>query len=395
MREMKNIIRLMVISSDPQLRKVLRFCFDGWGFETVFERSGADLERVIKFSPDAVVVDVKNASPGELAICEKLKKDFATIYVPVITLIDKRHLRMKLLEMNRGVDDYLIKPPDPLELRVRIEMAVRRSKESFYASPLTGLPGGVVAEKVLRQKLKGSSPFVAGHLDIDNFKSFNDKYGYMKGDRVLMQTAYMLSSAVREWGAEDDFVGHIGGDDFIVVTTPERYNTVCSNFICMFDTVMPFHYSRSDREKGFINARARSGKMRKIPLISVTIALVMRGAPKEMTSMIALNERIAEVKKYLKTIEGSKYMADRRAISNNDHLKVQVFRNEEGLSGSYQPLGEILLERGLLSAEELDLALQTHWKRRAPLGEVLTDLGYLSGEELLNALRSQEEELKT
>lgn len=390
---MKKITRMVVVTDDPKLEKVLKFCFDGWGYEVFFVSSGNGLAQVRRLSPDAVVVDVEKASSRELLLCDQLKKDFATSSVPVIALVDKRHLRMRLLELSYGVDDYLIKPPDPLELRVRIEMAIRRSQQSFHANPLTGLPGGVAAEEILKERVESASPFVSGHLDIDNFKSFNDKYGYMKGDRVLMQTAYMLSSVTRQWGGEDDFVGHIGGDDFVLITTPEKYNTICSNFICMFDTVIPFHYDMKSREKGYIRARTRTGEMKKIPLMTVTIALVMSSVPGEIASMIELNERISEVKKYLKEIEGSKYMADRRVAKKNDHLKVQVFKNEDSLAHNYRPLGQVLLNKKMLTEEQLDEALRTHWKRGSMLGEVLTEMGYLTERELETALKEQGEYL--
>lgn len=389
--EVEKARKILIITDDDNLKKVLQFCFDGWGYEVFFEGSHSPrIASIVKVSPDVIIVDAHSATESQLEICGILKRDFSTAHIPVITLIDKKQLRHQLLDFSQGVDDYLIKPPDPLELKIRIEMVVKRSQESFYASPLTGLPGGTVVEDMLKRRLDSGSSFVVGHVDIDNFKSFNDKYGYLKGDRVIMQTAYMLATTVRTWGNKGDFLGHIGGDDFVIITTPDKYNELCKNFICMFDTIIPFHYEEPFRKQGYMIAKDRSNRVKKIPIMSVTIALVMKSNPAEVNSLIEMNERIAEVKQYLKKMPGSKYMADRRVLERNEHLSVQMFKNDESILKSYKPLGQILLDKNIITREELDKALKAHWKRGVRLGEVLKDMGFLSEEDLSNALRGQE-----
>lgn len=392
---MDKVLKILIISDDEKLRDVLEFCFDGWGYKVfLVDSPEPSVAEIMKISPDVIVIDVHSASKSRLEICNSLKKDFATAYIPIITLINKRHLRQQLLDLRQGVDDYLIKPPDPLDLRVRVEMALKRSQHSFYASPLTGLPGGIAAEELIRERMDSETPFVAGHVDIDNFKSFNDKYGYLKGDRVIMQAAYMLSTSTRNLGNRDDFVGHIGGDDFALITTPEKYNEVCRNFICMFDTIIPFHYSAVDRKRGYVTTKDRTNKTRKQPLMSVTIALVLRSGPGDAANTIELNEKIVEVKQYLKKIPGSKYMADRRSMAKNEHLKVQVFRNDESIVTSYKPLGQILIEKKVLTMDQLDKALKVHWRRGVLLGEVLQDLGFISEKDLSEALVCQGDSLR-
>jgi len=220
---MKKVRRILVISNDKHLKDVLQFCLDGWGYEVILQDSLLlDLRLAKKISPDAIVVDVHSATKAHLEICRVLKEDFITAPIPIITLIDKRQLREQLLTLRQGVDDYLIKPPDPLDLRIRIEMAIKRSQHSFYSSPLTGLPGGKLIENLLKDKIEQGLIFSFGHIDIDNFKYFNDVYGYLKGDRALMQTAYILYTVVKRFGNPEDFIGHIGGDDFIIVTSFEK-----------------------------------------------------------------------------------------------------------------------------------------------------------------------------
>jgi diguanylate cyclase (GGDEF)-like protein len=391
---MDKIAKILIISSDKNLNNILNFCFDGWGYEVfLYDHTMHDIAPIKKIAPDVIIMDVHSASKSQLQICHALKNDFTTNFIPIITMINKRQLRSQLLNLKYGVDDYLIKPPDPLDLRVRVEMAMRRAQYSFYASALTGLPGGRIIEEVLRDRLQKGLSFAFGYVDLDNFKYFNDVYGYFKGDRVIMQTAYMLYTTIKESGSKDDFIGHIGGDDFIFITASETYKSVCQNFIYRFDKVVPFHYSEHDRAQGYIVARDRSHTVKKIPLMSVSVAVVNKDNNSEIKNIVELNEKITEIKKYLKNIPGSKFMADRRNPSGNETLPPQVYKKEDNLFHFYKPLGQILLERNIVSGEQLDEALNIHWKRGNILGDVLKELGYIKNEDLLGALNAQQQNI--
>jgi len=392
---MDKVKRVLIISSDENLRKVLNFCFDGWGYEVfVHDSPVSDIEYIKRLSPDAIVVDVYSASKSHLHICRLLKEDFITAFIPVITMINKRQLREQLLNLKLGVDDYCIKPPDPLDLRVRIEMAIRRSQYSFYATPLTGLPGGRMIEEELRERVERKCLFAFGYIDIDGFKYFNDVYGYQKGDRVIMQTAHLLYTTVKKFGGKDDFLGHIGGDDFVFITSLEKSTDICKHFICMFDSIIPFHYTVADRQRGYITAKDRNRKLRKAPLMSVSIALVNRYSQDELRSMLEINEKVAEIKRYLKELPGSKFMADRR---NGDMEKPlaspQVYTKKETILNAYRPLGQILVEKSLINDDQLDEALKLHWRRDISLGETLKDMGVLTDEQLQDALVIQHERM--
>ncbi len=390
----KRVRRLLIITTDKHLRDILHFCFDGWGYEVfIHEPRIDDIVVIKKISPDAIIIDVHSATKPHLEICRKLKEDFITALIPIITLIDKGHLREQLLTLKQGVDDYLIKPPDPLDLRTRIEIAIKRSQYSFYSSPLTGLPGGRLIEDILKEKIEKDSCFAFAHIDIDNFKYFNDVYGYIKGDRVLMQTAYILYTVIKKFSSNDDFIGHIGGDDFVFITTPEKYKEICRHFIFLFDNLIPFHYTKKDREQNFVIARNRLKQIQRMPLMSVTVALVNKNKPHEFKNTVEINERIAEIKRYLKSVPGSKFMADRRTTSG-DTSDLQVYKKENLFINYYRPLGQILLEHKKISDEQLDNALTTHWKRGVILGEILKDLGYVTPEDIENALKLQRDVLE-
>ncbi len=382
--------KILIISSDKNLRRVLKFCFDGWGYEVVLlDAMLRDVMPFKKISPDVIVIDVHSAKQTDLEICGLLKSDFITAHIPVITLIDKRQLRGKLLSIKQGVDDYLIKPPDPLDLRVRIEMAIKRLQYSFFSTPLTGLPGGRLIEENLRERLDSGRPFSFGHLDLDSFKYFNDTYGYLQGDRVIMQTAYILYTTLLKFGNREDFIGHIGGDDFAFITTPVKHAAICQNFIASFNMVMPFHYNDEDRLRGYVIARGRDREIKKIPLMGVSIAVVNRGESEDFKNILEINERVTEVKHYLKGFAGSKYMADRRTSPKDGHPAPHIFRSGSGGDNSYKPLGRILLDRKMITAEKLDNALTAHWKRGIRLGEMLLLLSLVKEKDLARALEEQ------
>jgi len=385
--------KILIITSDAKLKEVLSFCFDGWGYEVLVYNypptaSVVDVESIKKTSPDVIIIDVQAARKEQLQLCQLLKNDFSTALIPIITLINKRHLRDQLLSLKQGVDDYLIKPPDPLDLRTRIEMAMRRSHHSIHASSLTGLPGGKILDDALRERIKQDKYFAFAYIDIDHFKYFNDVYGYQRGDRVLLQTAYMLFAALKRCGNSDDFISHIGGDDFAFISTPDKYEAISRYFIEMFDRIIPFHYSADDRRKGFIIARDRTRTMKKIPLMSVSVAIVSRDSSLNIESPIVVSERIAEIKRYLKTIAGSKFMADRRDVKFPAHAAPQVHKKAPQ-SRQYKPLGQILLEDQVLNYEQLDEALHVHWRKGVMLGEMLKELGFLDEAQLQQALQRQ------
>ncbi|MDD4182266.1 MAG: diguanylate cyclase [Candidatus Omnitrophica bacterium] len=388
---MKKVKRILIISSDKHLRDILHFCFDGWGYEVFIHELKIDGINVIKkISPDAIIIDVHSATKSHLEICRLLKEDFLTALIPIITLINKGQLREQLLTLKQGVDDYLIKPPDPLDLRTRIEIAIKRSQYSFHSSPLTGLPGARLIEDMIKERVEKNITFSFAHIDIDNFKSFNDVYGYIKGDKALMQTAYILYSVIKKFGNIDDFIGHIGGDDFVFITTPDKYKEICRYFIFMFDNLLPYHYSKKDREQNFIVARNRAKQIRKMPLMSITIAVVNKTKPSELKSMIEINERVAEVKKYLKTVPGSKFMADRRT-SLDGKEDLLVYKKEDFFRSSYKPIGQILIEQNKITEQQLEEALTIHWKRGVILGEILKDCGFITTEDIERALKTQKE----
>jgi diguanylate cyclase (GGDEF)-like protein len=185
------------------------------------------------------------------------------------------------------------------------------------SSPLTHLPGGLAIENALRARVEHAAPFAFCLIDVDNFKAFNDRYGYSRGNLVLTHAARIIVEADQQFGDAKDFVGHIGGDDFVVLTLPERYEAVCKEVIARFDATISSLYDPEDRERGYIEGETRQGVKTHFPFASLSIAVVTNQKA-ALESHIKVSEIAAALKEYAKTIAGSKFIVDRRTHEAGD-----------------------------------------------------------------------------
>jgi diguanylate cyclase (GGDEF)-like protein len=188
-----------------------------------------------------------------------------------------------------------------------------RKLEEMYldASPLTRLPGGIAIENVLKKRIDSSLPIAFCVLDIDNFKAFNDRYGYASGSEVIKETARIIENAVKTKGTADDFIGHVGGDDYVVITTPSHMRELSREIISQFDQRIRGFYEPEDREKGYIFGKTRQGVEMHFPLMTISIAIVTN-EQRHLSSPLEASEIAAELKDYAKTILKSVFVVDKR-----------------------------------------------------------------------------------
>lgn len=187
----------------------------------------------------------------------------------------------------------------------------RLEKLHIDSNPLTRLPGGVAIENVLKKRLESGVYLAFCMLDLDNFKSFNDRYGYTKGNEVIRATADLIKDAVAKHGTYDDFVGHIGGDDFAIIVKPANYKKICETIIRGFDLKMLSFYKPEDKIRGYIEGVTRQGLKVRFPLMSISIAVVTNENVKKM-NYIEVAEIAAELKEHAKSQAGSVYVVNRR-----------------------------------------------------------------------------------
>jgi GGDEF domain-containing protein len=208
---------------------------------------------------------------------------------------------------------------DNLELEIRKMMRNIQASQRLCldASPLTRLPGNRAIERVLQDKMDRDERFALCYVDLDDFKAYNDKYGYARGSELIKLTGEIIYRAKDLHAELQDFVGHIGGDDFVLIVAPEHAQPVCEAIIADFDRVISDHYDAGDRKQGFIEGKDRFGTVRQFPIMTISIAVVS-DSRREFRSPIEIAQIATEIKDYIKTLPGSNYLIDRRSSARSD-----------------------------------------------------------------------------
>ena len=304
--------RILIVDDEADIRDILKITLGEEDYE-VFEAGDGNqaLQMVKAKSPDLVILDYKMPYLDGREVCRRLKKDILLRHLPVIMLTGKSDLMDKVEGIDAGADDYIVKPFEPQELLARIRMIIRRTERDLEANPLTRLPGNISIINELQNRIEKKIPFAAGYLDINKFKSYNDKYGFERGDDAIRETARIIIHSINECGNSDDFIGHIGGDDFVFITTPQLAERVCQKIIEEFEKKVPEFHQPEDFQRGYIMAHDRKGQLQKIPLLSISIGLVTN-ASRDIAHLAQVSEIGAELKEAAKRLERSSYIKDKR-----------------------------------------------------------------------------------
>lgn len=210
-----------------------------------------------------------------------------------------------------AVEDYLTTSFRNEELANRISLCVNRFFRALDPNPLTRLPGNTSILREIQAGLDLGKDVAISYLDIDNFKAFNDRYGFARGDEALRMTARILSNVVKDYKSEDAFVGHVGGDDFVFIVPSASIDEACKRVIASFDSIIPSLYEEDDRKKRCINSKDRAGKKQTFPLMSASIAVVTN-EEKKLSHYGEVSEIASQLKKQAKKNPGSNYVLDRR-----------------------------------------------------------------------------------
>jgi diguanylate cyclase (GGDEF)-like protein len=241
----------------------------------------------------------------------QLRQDSRTASVSVIMLTARGLSADKLEGFAVGADDYIVKPFDTPELLARIRGVLRRTKEMRQQSPLTGLPGNIRIEDEIEERVRSGVPFAILYADLDHFKAFNDHYGFMRGDEVIQFTAGLILELAHEAGGASAFVGHVGGDDFVILCDANEAETVAELLVRRFDDAVPGLYEPEDRARGHIEVTNRRGEVQDFPFLSISvgIATTARRTFQHFAEAVAI---ATEMKAFTKSKEGSSWAVDRR-----------------------------------------------------------------------------------
>jgi PleD family two-component response regulator len=266
--------RLLVVEDDIDIGNMLKIYFSGMDFDVDVAVRGSDaLEKTKQVLPHLIVLDIMLPDIDGYEVCRNLRTNMRTSHIPVIFLTQKDERSDKLQGLELGADDYITKPFDIEELKLRVQGAIKRSERESLTDPRSGRPAGRLIEDQLRRIIREKS-WALLDAGINNFDSFKDVYGFVAGDDVLRFTSLMIGEVVDEIGTTSDFIGHAGGDNFIIITTEDKAEAIKTRLKERFDKEVQTHYNFMDRQQGFVQSPAADGTTVKVPFMNMLIGVV-------------------------------------------------------------------------------------------------------------------------
>jgi diguanylate cyclase (GGDEF)-like protein len=268
------------------------------------------MERTNRGFPACLVLSTMGDSEAVLEVCKSMKSDPFTSIMPVGLLVSDQPGDLPTAGLLSGADEVLREDASDQEKTLRLDLLMRRAARDVSVHPTTRLPGTTQIERDLAYRMERGETFAFCYADLDHFKEFNDRYGYNRGDRVILLVSKILRDMVRAL-APGGFVGHIGGDDFTFSVPVDHMESTCDEIIELFDELIPFQYSEEDRRTGYFLGKDRRGSLHRIPLMTLSIGIVTN-LVQAFGHTAEVSERAGEMKTYAKTLPGSVYVVDRR-----------------------------------------------------------------------------------
>ena len=297
---------ILVVEDELLIARLLKDTLEIDGYQVVTILNGEDAVRfALRETPHLMIVDIMLPDIDGYEVIQRLRTHPKTMHIPILVLSALGEPEDKMRAYERDVDGYVTKPFNTDELLARVRRQLRRGQQNCL-SPLTGLPGGLQVVRAINGKLHEAGPWSLLYLDLDNFKAFNDVYGFLAGNDMIQLVGNICQRAVYEFGNTDDFVGHIGGDDFIIVTTPDRAHGLCRTIVARYNEESVHHYHSDDVERGSISGLDRKGRPYQFPLVSLSIGVVNNHSRKPR-SIQEVSYLAAEAKRHAKQSNDSVY----------------------------------------------------------------------------------------
>jgi DNA-binding response OmpR family regulator len=266
--------RILIVEDDFDISNMLQIYFSGQGYEAeVAPRGENALEKTRANLPHLIVLDIMLPDIDGYEVCRRLRTSMRTSHIPIIFLTQKDERSDKLQGLELGADDYITKPFDIEELKLRVQNAIARAERESLTDPRSGLPAGRLIEEQLRKIIR-ISDWAFLDVQISNFEAFKEVYGFVAGDDVLRFTTMLLGEVVDEHGSPEDFIGHPGGNSFVIITKEDTSKDVYNNLKERFRDQVLSHYSFIDREQGFIIATKDNGEQEKTSLMSLSVGVI-------------------------------------------------------------------------------------------------------------------------
>lgn len=312
---MKNIY--VVDDNDDFFNKITNIFKKEIGIK-IFKIKSSKLNEHMENIVDVFIISEDNINNKKdiFKVCRLIREDVDNSKTPIVVIPSNDESEHKVKILKEDVELCLSSDASDDVIYYSIINLIRLLNSNRMVSPLTGLPGNIQIQAEMKERLESGKKFAMLYLDLDNFKAYNDTYGFSNGDEVIKYTARLISKFVME-DDDSNFVGHIGGDDFIAIVQTDNYESICQNIIATFDREIGKFFTREDRERGFIEVENRKGIMEQFPIISISIGVV-EVTQKRFNNPLEIGEAGAAVKHLAKTIWGSTYVIDRR--KNPDKL---------------------------------------------------------------------------
>lgn len=307
--------KVLIVDDDPALCAVLadRLAADGLSSESVHDGLTA-VERAVALRPELILLDLSLPELSGDQVFARLQADHRTRYTPVIFLTGAAQRTDMVRHLLAGADDYVTKPFDLDELAARVQAALRRARTLGGLNPLSGLPGNSAIYDAITVRLRNAQPFACLYVDIDNFKPFNDRYGFTRGDTLIIALAEAIFGGVSGPG-DGAFLGHIGGDDFVVLCDVDAAESLADGIVARFALRSRELHDAGDRAAGGYEAPDRRGMRTRWPLASVSVGIAI-AEPGAFSSAAALAQAAAEMKGVAKRKHGGHVAIDRRVAAN-------------------------------------------------------------------------------
>lgn len=305
---------LLIADDDALFHELISRVFEGSDWEVTSAADGVTaLEKISARVPDVILLDLNMPRLGGRELLAMLRRNARLAMVPVIIISGDSSPQEKAADLDIGADDFLAKPFDLGELEARVQSACRRARRMLAANPLTLLPGGPAIEEEASARLRSGRPLAFFYIDIDNFKAYNDSYGYLNGDEAIRRAAGVLTGVQADSPDADIFVGHVGGDDFVLMCDPAKAEETAREVARRFDALAPSLYNGADAARGRILSKDRAGNAREFPLMALTMAIATNER-RRLDHYAKMVDIVSEIKKHLKGrgSAGSAWLKDRR-----------------------------------------------------------------------------------
>ena len=266
--------RILIVEDDLDISNMLKIFFSGQGYDVEEAGRGSQaLEKTRQNLPHLIVLDIMLPDIDGYEVCRQLRTNIRTSHIPIIFLTQKDERSDKLQGLELGADDYITKPFDIEELKLRVQNAIARAERDSLTDPRSGLPSGRLIEDQLREIIRKEG---WAYLDvrINYFEAFSDVYGFVAADNVIRFTTLLLGEVVDEFGAQNDFIGHPGGNSFVVITSEENQAAIAEGIKTRFKEQVLSHYNFIDREQGFIQTTTEAGEQENVPLMSISVGAI-------------------------------------------------------------------------------------------------------------------------